>query len=131
MGAVARGQRVHARFVEVYRGQVYDLLNARARLEVNEGRDGTVHFASGTEVQVETAEALLGLVKRAEEQRAGTWTHGARYTKHADANHNTALSASPRAVWQWARLPPTRPRRDRMPSSRCSSAVRAARPAAS
>jgi kinesin family protein 2/24 len=70
-GIAQRGGRLATvRYVEIYRGQVLDLLARRAKLEVNEDGHGGVHLVGGVELPVESYEALLALIKRAEEHRA-------------------------------------------------------------
>ena len=70
--AWARHQKVSlgVSFFEVYRGQVLDLLGDRARLEVLEDGRGRVQLPGMREVQIESADELLDLVRQAEELRA-------------------------------------------------------------
>ncbi|KAL1522562.1 hypothetical protein AB1Y20_017547 [Prymnesium parvum] len=68
--AKSLGLAVQISFYEVYRGKVLDLLRGRARLEVLEDGCGHVTVVGLHKVLVDSAEAMLRLVKQAEDLRA-------------------------------------------------------------
>uniref|UniRef100_A0A5K3EVT0 Kinesin-like protein n=1 Tax=Mesocestoides corti TaxID=53468 RepID=A0A5K3EVT0_MESCO len=63
------GYSVTVAFFEIYCNRVYDLLNGRSLVRVLEDASGSVHLVGLSEVQVETSEETLDLLRRSSRLR--------------------------------------------------------------
>jgi kinesin family protein 2/24 len=73
--ATLRGMRLSVSFYEIYGGKLFDLLNARNKVQTLEDEHKNVNLVGLTEHPVRDHAALLALVERGAEQRSSGSTH--------------------------------------------------------